>query len=222
VEGSRVQRPDGDFHLLAVANPDDPDDPGSRAASFVRLLTVDGNRDGPVVLFNHDGHIEREGGEGSCVQCHHLNLPFDRGTSCYECHRDMYEATPLFSHASHVEKLDGNAGCSECHSEELQVRSRESATACAECHSEPAGATSVIPAAQPRWRAAPGYMDAMHELCVTCHTERAELEPQRFGDLLDRCDACHNTDTEILLRRMAPARTTSRGALQARSGGSRD
>ena len=90
-----------------------------------------------------------------------------------------------------------------------------------QCHLEPAGATSVIPAAQPRWRDAPGYMDAMHELCITCHAQRAQQEPERFGDLLDRCDACHNADNEWLLRRLTPARTSNHDALQARSGGSR-
>jgi len=219
VEGSQVQREDGDFHLLTIGGPENRASP---ATSRIRLLTIDGNRDGPVVLFNHDGHVAREGDDASCAQCHHLNLPFDRGTSCYECHQDMYEPTTLFRHTSHVDKLSGNEGCSECHNEALPIKSRESATACAECHAAPAGATSVIPPAQPRWRDAPGYMDAMHGLCTTCHTERAEREPGRFGELLDRCDACHNADTEVLLRQLTPARTVRRAALQAHSGGSRD
>ena len=173
------------------------------------LVTIDGNRDDNLVLFNHDGHVEREGGQASCSTCHHLNMPFDRSSSCGDCHQDMYEPTALFDHSAHVAKLEGNAGCAECHSETAPVKGIDSAAACADCHQEPAARMKVIPAAQPRWREAPGYMDAMHGACVTCHTLRAQMYPARFGELLYRCDACHNADNERALSRMAPARATA-------------
>jgi len=216
LQGSQLPRGDGDFHVLRLSVAEDP---AALLAGLVPLLTVDGNRAGPLVLFNHDGHIDREGGEVSCAGCHHLNLPFDRSTSCSECHRDMYEATPLFSHASHIDSLGEDQACAQCHSSTAPVKDLDSATECAACHVAPHAASRVLPVTPPRWGNAPGYMDAMHGLCVTCHTQRAELEPERFGDLLQRCDTCHNTDTELLLQRLAPSRTTSRGDLRVSGGG---
>jgi Ni/Fe-hydrogenase subunit HybB-like protein len=206
VDGFQVQRLDSDFHLLAVA---DRDDPSPATEALIPLYTIDGNRDGTLVLFNHAGHIEREGNLASCAICHHLNMPFDRATSCTECHSDMYEPTSLFNHSAHVAKLDGNAGCSNCHSEEVQVKSMDTATACSRCHQQPAAPLRIIPPAQPRWRDAPGYMDAMHQACLKCHTYKAQQQPARYGGLLFRCDACHDTDTELVLSRMAPARTAA-------------
>ena len=216
VGGLQIPRTDGDFYLLAATGSVGP------AVVGARLLTIDGNRAGPAVLFNHDGHIGREGGAESCATCHHLDLPFDRGTSCYECHRDMYEPTPLFDHTVHVAGLGGNVGCSECHDAEQPVKARESATACVECHALPAVSGAVIAPPEPRWRDATGYMDAMHELCINCHAQRAAQEPERFSDLLDRCDACHDADTQRLLRELAPARTVNDSRMQASSGGSRN
>ena len=219
VNGSRMPRPDGDFHVLSAPPGTTP---GIAASGTVRLLTIDGNRAGPVVLFNHDGHVEREGGRESCATCHHLNLPFDSSSSCSACHRDMYEATGLFHHETHVEKLGGTRGCAECHSQGAEIKDRESAAACAVCHTEPASGEAIVPAAEPRWRDAAGYMHAMHGLCIDCHALRAEEHPQRFGELLPRCDACHDTDTEARLQRLKPTRAAGRGDVRARSAGSRD
>ena len=80
-------------------------------ATRLPLLLIDGNRDGNLVLFDHDGHTAHLGEARSCVLCHHQNLPFDRNTSCFQCHRDMYETSDTFDHGSHVEQLGGNAGC---------------------------------------------------------------------------------------------------------------
>jgi hypothetical protein len=206
IQGFQVPRPGGDFHVLRVAAGGEL---SGAVESLIPLVTIDGNRDGTLVLFNHEGHISREGGQASCSTCHHLNMPFDRSTSCARCHSDMYEPTSLFSHTTHVAKLDGNAGCSNCHSEAAEVKSMETATACVDCHKQPAASLGIIPAAQPRWRDAPGYMDAMHGACIKCHTYRAQQQPDRYADLLFRCDTCHDTDNELVLSRMAPTRTTA-------------
>ena len=42
------------------------------------------------VTFYHQREIDRNGGKQSCVICHHMNLPRDQNSGCYECHRDMY------------------------------------------------------------------------------------------------------------------------------------
>ena len=158
--------------------------PEGYRASPVPFLAINGNRNETLVLFNHAGHVDREGGDDSCRLCHHLDLPYDRNSSCFECHRDMYEPTSLFDHTLHVRKLKGNEGCTECHSEESEVKSYETATACVECHRNPEGTSVIIKLPDPRWQDAPGYMDAMHGLCITCHEQKAREEPGRFADLL--------------------------------------
>jgi hypothetical protein len=219
VEGVAAVRDDANFHRLRPALAARTTMPG---ADEIRLLTIDGNRDGPVVLFNHDGHMAREGGAESCATCHHLDLPFDHGTACSECHRDMYEPTPLFRHQAHIDKLGGNQGCVECHDPAAPVKELASATACAACHVPPAGGDAVLPAPPARWRSAPGYMDAMHGLCIGCHERRAQQQPLALGEALYRCDTCHDADTEGLLELRTPARIDTAAELLLSSGGSRD
>jgi Ni/Fe-hydrogenase subunit HybB-like protein len=156
------------------------------------LLMIDGNRDGRFVLFPHESHKRELGGENSCEKCHHQRMPFDENTSCHECHRDMYETTDIFDHAFHIEKLQGDPGCVECHADDSTVKTRKMATACSKCHTNilvngsrvetPEGGTMGL---------APGYLDAMHELCIECHRERIAEEPQLCGDAFARCDGCH-------------------------------
>jgi len=213
VEGYLLPHPEGDFHELEVLLPagQSADNP-----SPVPLLAINGNRNDTVVLFDHAGHIERQGGDGSCGLCHHLDLPLDRASSCHECHRDMYEPTSLFNHTKHVAWLDGDESCGECHVDPDLPKTRATATACAECHRNPEGAGVNVPLPDPRWRDAPGYMTAMHNLCITCHTRYAREEPERFTDLFDRCDACHDADIarhldELLPVRPRPGRTVTNG-----------
>jgi hypothetical protein len=54
------------------------------------ILWIDGNLNGYGVAFPHDRIEKRLGGETSCVKCHHMNLPRDRDSGCWECHQDMY------------------------------------------------------------------------------------------------------------------------------------
>jgi Ni/Fe-hydrogenase subunit HybB-like protein len=182
-----------------------PGDAVPTGAMPAKLLVIDGNRDGDLVLFNHDGHAARMGDKDSCVKCHHLNMPFDTNSSCSECHRDMYETTDLFSHASHVRKLDGNAGCVKCHADSSAPKTRETATACRACHAEQVVPGALVEAPGERWRNAPGYMRAMHELCVTCHQKRRRESPDRVPEDLARCDVCHDTDRAPRLARLTPS-----------------
>ncbi|MFC1529361.1 cytochrome c3 family protein [Gemmatimonadota bacterium] len=212
VEGFQTSRQAGDFHALAVWIPGESSPvPGSP----IPLLAINGNRDSTLVLFNHVGHVDRQGGDDSCRLCHHLDLPYDRTSSCFECHRDMYEPIKLFDHTSHVRSLKGNEGCTECHPDGSEVKNYETATACVECHRNPEGTGTVIGLPDPRWKDAPGYMNAMHGLCVTCHERKAREEPGRFAKLLDRCDACHNADYGVMLDEMTPARQISGRIVQS-------
>jgi hypothetical protein len=174
------------------------------------LIAIDGNRDGTLVFFNHDGHVEREGGDTSCTACHHLNMPLDSSTSCYQCHRDMYEPTSLFNHATHVHEHGGNEGCAECHNDYSAVKNLETATGCGECHDCPASPNPIVAAPGRTWRDAPGYVDAMHGLCITCHKQKIELSPERYPAALERCDNCHDADLALELTSMTPARDLGR------------
>jgi Ni/Fe-hydrogenase subunit HybB-like protein len=134
-----------------------------------------GNRAGGAVLFDHDKHIREQGGNESCVKCHHMVKPMDEATSCAECHRDMFLKTLIFDHAFHEKKQGGNKGCEKCHKQN-EPKSAQTAKVCTECHKdmEAKGSRITIQTkGSDRLKFAVGYMDAMHGLCVSCHKEKA-------------------------------------------------
>jgi len=171
-----------------------------------RVLMIDGNRNGDLVLFDHDDHAERLGGEDSCETCHHLTKPLDQNTSCFECHRDMYDELPVFDHNFHTARLGGNDGCIECHSDGSTVKSYETTTECSECHRAEIAAEAFIEAPPERWGQAVGYMNAMHTLCVDCHLSETLSAPDQHSESLRRCINCHDVDWREDVRRMAPRR----------------
>ena len=169
-----------------------------------RVLMLDANRDGDVVLFDHDDHAERLGGERSCETCHHLTKPLDENTSCFECHTDMYEPRSIFDHDLHVEGLGGNEGCAECHSDGSEVKSYETVTECSECHRNEIAARAFIERPEARWGDAVGYMDAMHHLCVECHEREALSVTAENPEGLNQCRTCHDVDWRDDVRQMLP------------------
>jgi hypothetical protein len=197
MDGHAVDRERGRRLILA-------DHQGGRGATSIPVLLIDGNRNGDATLLDHDGHVDRLGGDTACGLCHHLDVPYDRQTACVACHRDMYEPTTVFLHASHVRALDGNAGCVECHQAGAAVKSHETATACVECHADLVAARAFVAAPKDRWAAAAGYVKAMHGLCRDCHTRERVRDPERYPATLDRCDTCHDADRPAELRELAP------------------
>jgi Ni/Fe-hydrogenase subunit HybB-like protein len=241
VEGIRVDRGSGQVHALTFAAAGAQHvlqsgdvrvtvgdgrvwPPGDTTESRL-LLMIDGNRNGNLVLFDHEAHKKRLGGDESCATCHHLSMPLDRNSSCADCHRDMYDSTQVFEHDVHVTALDGdepNSGCGECHRDHAPVKSFETATACSSCHREVATADPIIPAAQERWRPAPGYTEAMHGLCVECHKREVRRHPDEVPSTLAECRTCHDPDRRSQLRLLEPSRTDplpERVAAGAASGG---
>jgi len=199
VEGLVVPGTTGGGPALKLQESGRTGPPGSRQGP---LLVIDGNRDGNLVLFDHEGHAERlapggEWGKGkdSCALCHHLSMPLDQNSSCFECHRDMYERTNLFNHAYHVRNLEGNAGCGNCHVGRGGAKTMETAAACTECHADLAAPESVVDAPGERWREAASYRDALHGLCIACHEEMAREKPEAFPARLSRCEGCHDADS---------------------------
>jgi hypothetical protein len=187
---------DGGPRTLALAEVSD--------LTTTRIMMLDANRDGDVVLFDHDDHAERLGGERSCETCHHLTKPLDRNTSCSECHMDMYEPVSVFDHDIHAEKLGGNDGCVQCHSDGSEVKSYDTVTECSECHQDEIAPRAFVEAPDPRWGEAVGYKDAMHSLCVDCHEREALKTPGENPEGLDKCMTCHDVDWREDVKRMMP------------------
>lgn len=169
-----------------------------------RVLLLDANRDGEVVLFDHDDHAERLGGERSCESCHHLTKPLDKNTSCFECHSDMYEPRSVFDHQLHVAGVIAENPCLECHKGESEVKSYETVTECSECHQSEIASRAFVKEPDPRWGKAVGYMDAMHTLCVECHEREAMKAPAETPENLNRCMTCHNVDWREGVRERMP------------------
>lgn len=168
-----------------------------RGSEGLKLMIVDGNRKGRLALFPHDDHVSSIGGRNPCGFCHHQNLPFDRNSSCCECHRDMYTVTDIFSHSSHIEKLGGNDACAACHKNPNGIKTRKTAAPCAECHGDMLVEGSFVEPEEGGLKGyALGYKEAMHGLCVTCHEES---DP----DLAD-CAVCHREKDDLYLRRAGP------------------
>jgi len=185
-----------------------PDD-----ARALKLLLLDGNRDGRYVLFHHDAHVEALRATDSCETCHHQDRPFERQSACGACHRDMYAETDIFEHATHVAWLGGNDGCSRCHTDPGAVKTRVTSTPCIECHQQMAAAGSIVlPPEGGAKGIAASYVDAMHGLCVRCHEQKRTEESARFGEGFARCLNCHRNATGAPVERVAPYVVTGRAA----------
>jgi hypothetical protein len=166
--------------------------PNGDSRTFLALM-IDGNRDGDYVLFDHEAHIERRGGRnnGSCIQCHHMQKPYEEVSECSGCHSDMYLPVDIFVHSFHVEHTNGNDGCIECHTDPLATKVRENVKPCSECHEtmRPEGTLVDIPEAQQATLAA-SYMDALHTSCMGCHEEELENIADPPEDFTN-CTNCH-------------------------------
>ncbi len=173
-------------------------------SSTTGVLYLDADLTGWGVTFYHQKEIERNGGKKSCVVCHHMNMPHDQESGCYECHRDMYLPTDSFRHAWHASPQGGNLACVQCHARDYP-RSGTHVKPCEDCHKHliPSGATIKITT-----YVAPSYVDAMHTLCIGCHANVAlkEHKPE-----IARCAECHkgklaySEAQNYLYRRQEPA-----------------
>jgi nitrate/TMAO reductase-like tetraheme cytochrome c subunit len=159
-------------------------------------LMIDGNRDGDYVIFDHEAHVaEQGGGDESCVLCHHMQKPYEEVSECTGCHSDMYLAVDIFDHDIHVAKTNGNEGCVECHTDPDAAKVRDNIKDCYECHETMRPEGTLVDIAEAQWTTiAPGYMDALHEACISCHEEEMAAREESGGDLstdLTTCTNCH-------------------------------
>jgi hypothetical protein len=157
-------------------------------------LFVDGNRDGYGVVFYHAKHADSLNPPVPCASCHHMNVPQDKESGCWECHRSMYTQTDVFDHDWHTAASGGNIACNQCHDPEVE---REDSTAkkCEHCHIDlvPSEATIIVDNYM-----AGSYTDVMHEKCIGCHKKRA-AEIADKPDLA-LCPTCHQSSPAPYLR----------------------
>jgi Ni/Fe-hydrogenase subunit HybB-like protein len=156
-----------------------------KPASGKEALAINGNRDDAIVMFPHQNHINLMG-EENCVNCHHLTLPRSLQNKCWECHENMYNAVDFFKHDWHASENGANIKCNECHSLN-QTRDASTAKQCTECHTDYKfnatfnknnGNYYIL-----------SYTDAMHKLCVSCHTKKVTHLVNKPN--LDKCSTCH-------------------------------
>lgn len=189
VEVIRSLRTGGPGNRLALVT--HPADGEVRPAGIERASLIDGNRSGRWVLFPHEAHQQRLGGNASCGVCHHFNLPLERGTSCARCHRDMYRATDTFTHDRHTGPLGSNRSCARCHRDGRE-KTRAASTPCGDCHErDRSRRTEVKPSGVFAEGIASGYVAAMHGLCISCHAKHEAAAPLAATPYLSRCPACH-------------------------------
>ncbi len=156
-------------------------------ASGKDILLINGNRDDNFVEFPHKEHIARIG-EDQCEQCHHLTLPKYRENSCWECHTSMYKPVDFFNHKWHSSQEGANIKCNDCHTTSV-TRNIESAKKCVDCHSGYEFSSYINNNLEKYY--APSYTDALHKLCVSCHTIKS-VELIDKADLA-QCTTCHKT-----------------------------
>ncbi|MFH1436864.1 MAG: NrfD/PsrC family molybdoenzyme membrane anchor subunit [Pseudomonadota bacterium] len=142
------------------------------------VMLINGDRNDWFVPFDHAGH---KAYADSCASCHHMKKPFAGTTSCGRCHTDMQLQTNIFNHDLHVEALGGEEMCTECHADPALPKTAQNTPPCLSCHDDLVKEGSMIDAPPGKWpHAAPGYMNAMHGLCLACH----DMEKKA-------CDTCH-------------------------------
>jgi len=101
----------------------------------------------------------------------------------------MYIAVDFFKHDWHALDDGGKLKCVDCHSPG-QTRNAQTAKKCIECH--PKYEFSTVKNSNLKKYYAPSYTDALHKLCVSCHTITSiELKDK---PKLAECATCHESE----------------------------
>ncbi len=169
-------------------------------------LVINGNRNFDLVVFKHKFHEEKLGGEQSCAKCHHMNVPGDKNSECWQCHSDMNRPVDAFRHDWHGSPKGANLSCAECH-DPGQEKLASTAKTCDKCHKDlfPPGNEIKVESYM-----AEGYVDAMHGNCVDCHKSKAvELAKPELA----LCSNCHiesvsDSVNQAVAMKFAPKKST--------------
>lgn len=163
-------------------------------------LRIDADRDGDAVLFPHLLHqqwFQDEDGvpqEETCEECHHLALPGDESTPCRSCHTDMELPQPMFVLARHEERWEDQEDRQQFLAWDLDDP-EQNYQACLTCHEEE-GEQPMRGLEEYRDKGfshmAPGFREAMHGNCLTCHREEETPDEEKEAMSLGNCKGCHD------------------------------
>lgn len=159
-----------------------------KRATGIDTLFINGNRDDQFVKFPHKAHFSRVG-KDSCITCHHLNLPGEKLSECWQCHTGMYDQADFFRHDWHSRPDGAKLKCNDCHIQG-SFRTAETAKKCTECHK-----TYKFVSTQKREYTGYyiiSYTDALHNLCVSCHLKKSKEMKDKPN--LARCTTCHKSE----------------------------
>lgn len=161
--------------------------PSSKARGGDTLF-IDGNKDGYGVAFKHVFH--KDSLKFACGRCHHINLPDDKGSGCYECHNEMYNLGDAFKHDWHASKIGANLQCFDCHPNG-EYKTMDNAKTCKDCHDNMATPESTIEIT--KYTKITSYVDAMHKMCINCHEQKLaeDFDLQKRKPNLVLCKNCH-------------------------------
>ncbi len=156
-------------------------------------LRIDGNLADEFVDFPHKKHQTafiteynmKE--EETCESCHHLNLPNDNASNCRICHTDMLLMTPTFNPETHAGQFKTEKEFEDFLETDFSDR-RKGFDACFSCHEKDMKGLETY-AFKGFNHMAPGFKDAMHGSCQTCHRQR-EKDPTKADDD-SNCLFCH-------------------------------
>ena len=176
-----------------------PVSPPTAADPWRETLRIDGNRNGDFVVFDHARHQRDFGQRDSCQLCHHVHLPGDSGTSCYRCHQDMHQSTPIFDHQLHVDRIGLRASLG------LATRPKEHP----ECFELPPRRS--VRAATPLAGQLLVTAQAQNRSCAECH-DRTEPES---AETARRCTECHGQDMGIAEQDSDSINQAARGYVEA-------
>jgi len=151
-------------------------------------MFIDGNRDRYGVLFDHKNHIEMIGDDEPCAYCHHMNIPMDENSGCYECHSDMFKTATAFDHEWHQTSVKANLRCFDCHTEGME-KTAYNVKKCQDCHNDLIPENSELSVDDYKTLS---YCDAMHTLCVKCHKQKAQTVEDKKD--LALCKTCHKSE----------------------------
>ncbi len=153
-------------------------------------LFIDGNRDGYGVAFKHKYHEDMG---YDCARCHHMNVPGDESTGCWECHYYMYTEGDAFNHDWHASPDGASLNCYECHKEGMHksaCSAEQKVADCRPCHED-----IIPPYAYFKIEnyVTPSYVDALHNMCINCHRERLAIDSSLKARKpeLALCITCH-------------------------------
>jgi Ni/Fe-hydrogenase subunit HybB-like protein len=151
-------------------------------------LFVDGNKDGYGVAFKHAFHTDSL--KFACGTCHHMNLPDDQASGCFECHNEMYYWGDAFKHDWHASKMGANLKCFDCHPDG-EYKNMENAKSCDACHDDMQAIGSRVQVKQ--YTRIASYVDAMHKMCIDCHEEYLAADPalRERNPNIALCMTCH-------------------------------